>query len=198
NLEVVGELRPGTPNIPLLMVVQWSPVPGAESYELERAKWPTAGSAREYKPVTTLTPANLRPNGRIGFVDEAGFALAGGDCFRVRAARAAIRSEWSSTCLPVPPTSGAPPPPDVFQFKRGFSADLELTIVSWTVPPGFEGATFELWAGGAFVPLVVLPPSARPERRATVLFHRRSGCFVLKVASIPDIESGCMPLPTDL
>jgi hypothetical protein len=197
GLEVIGELRPGTPNIPLLLVVQWDDVDGAESYELERAEPPPAGQERVYAPVATLTPDDRRPNGKIGYVDDAGFAGAGGDCFRVRAVRGDEVSEWAEECLQVPPSDGGAGLPGLFQFDIRFSHDFEFTIIQRVVPPGYEDEPFTLLKQRADGPVVVLPPLGHTGVQQIVLLQT-GGCWWLEVDDVPPVEYRCVPLPTDL
>jgi hypothetical protein len=205
GLEVVGELRPGTPNIPLLLVVQWDPVDGAESYELERAEPAATPAARVFAPVASIVPpSDQLPGAKVRYVDESGFAAAGGDCFRVRAVSGTEVGDWAEVCLPVPPSSGGPPPssgdppaaPD-FAFDAQFSADYELTILRWTVPPGFEQVPVEVWRNGTFVPLAVFLPSDGP-RAFQLVLKATSGCFRLEIAGAPPVEPICRIFPTDL
>jgi hypothetical protein len=205
GLEVVGELRPGTPNIPLFLIVQWDPVEGAESYELERAEPAATLSERAFAPIATIVPpSDQLPGAKVRYVDEAGFGAAGGHCFRVRAVRGTEVGDWAEVCLPVPPSSGGPPPgsggspatPD-FAFGVEFSPDYEFTVIDWTVPVGFEGTAFEVWAEGTFVPVAVLPPAGRTGQMRVVI-PSRSGCWVLRVPPADEIDGRCDVFPPDL
>lgn len=196
GLEVVGELRPGTPNIPLLLVVQWNPVSGAESYELEQAEPAPTPAERVFVALATLTAEDRRPNGKIGYVDEAGFASAGGDCFRVRAVAGNEVSEWAETCIEVPPSSGGPPPAEAFEFSVEFTADWEFTLFTWRVQPGYYGP-FTITEDGGPSPVATLPAKGGPGRLNLVL-PRYGGIFRLETSGLPPIQHVWRGYPTDM
>ena len=189
-------MRAGSPNIPLLLVVQWSDVFRAEDYELERAEAPPSGSEPVFTSVGIFTGEDRRPNGKIAYVDDAGFARAGGDCFRVRATAGSEVSAWAEKCVPVPPSSGGPPPSADFGFSVEFTQDYELTVISWQAKIGAYGP-FTLTRQGTFVPIATVPilGGALPVR---LVFPSMNGCFRLEAAGAPPVESACFPFPTDL
>jgi hypothetical protein len=196
GLEVVGELRPGTPNIPLLLVVQWNPVDLAEGYELERAEPGASAAEHVWVPLAEIPADAARLRGKVWFVDDAGFAGAGGDCYRVRATRGDEVSDWAETCVPVPPASGGPPSPDTLDFTVEFTPDWEFTILRWDAVPGFMGP-FTVTDNFGLTRLATIPARASPGR-ITLTLPRRGGCFRLEMAGLAPIERVCGGPPTDL
>ncbi|MEX0683434.1 MAG: hypothetical protein WD472_08260 [Dehalococcoidia bacterium] len=196
GLEVIGELRPGTPNIPLLLVVQWNPVPQAERYEVERAEPAATPDQRVFVPVASVTVEDRQPGRPVRHVDEAGFATAGGDCFRVRAVRGEEVTEWAETCVPVPPQTGGPQNPD-FGFAVELTSDYELTVIGWRAQAGFYGPFDISEQGGLLSPLAMVLVIPGPISMELVL-PRYGGCFRLETAGVSPVSYGCRSYPTDM
>ncbi|MGH2609035.1 MAG: hypothetical protein ACRDHF_08085 [Tepidiformaceae bacterium] len=197
GLEVVGELRPGTPNIPLLLVVQWNLASEAESYELERAEPAPTAQERVFVAVATITPQFRAPGVKVRYVDEAGFATAGGDCFRVRAVSGAEVSDWAEVCLPVPPSSGGPPPAQPgFNFHAELTSDYEFTVITWEPQIGFYGP-FDVTEQDGPSPLATFREIGGAAPLELVL-PRYAGCFRLKTPGVAPVSPPCALAPTDL
>lgn len=110
----------GIPRGPGQAVVSWKPLQAAVTvqYTIERATFRDPSASRSYVPVGTVSVAvDGRPSTATY---REPLPLGFGVCYRVLSqAEGAVSAPSSEACLPIPPTSGAPQPPDAGSGQLG-------------------------------------------------------------------------------